>query len=97
MQTSEDKTPDVAIFTMSGCPACEDFVPRVRRLSQRHRRAGLRIAVIDVERHTALADSERIGVTPTAVLPRAGGRMNGAGNDAQILRMLEDALAARVG
>lgn len=49
---------------MQGCPACEEFLPRLKRAANR---SGLRLNVYDVDKSYGkyLADTYKVKATPT--------------------------------
>jgi thioredoxin-like negative regulator of GroEL len=83
----------IFVFGQAGCPACEDYVPRFKRLSAPYWRQ-LPIGVYDLardgKRANELASAMGIKATPTTVV-MVGNRMRsvvGAVSDQEIAQML---------
>jgi len=57
-------------MTMKGCPACESYLPRVRRMQQFYPQVD--VHVLDAERpeHAALATRLGLAATPTTYVLR---------------------------
>lgn len=85
--------PDVALFVMQGCPACEEFYPRVQGVwAGKYRWAGVRVGIVDVNENPELADAEGIQATPTLVVVGTKHRLEGAVDDAEVVQLFERAL-----
>ena len=90
----------VIVFVMDGCPACENYLPRFKRIAKPYSKAGIQIAVFDAnskdDRVQDFADRINVRATPTtAVLPRGQGlvKVEGAVDDATIKQLLDLAYA----
>lgn len=87
-------TPAVLIFVATGCGACHNYVPRIEKLVEPYRRAGMEVYIRDIAKNErALAQAEKFGVraTPTTFFRTRSGavtRRVGALHDAQIQEML---------
>jgi thiol-disulfide isomerase/thioredoxin len=57
----------VAVISMDGCPACQDYVPRVEGLAGSYRRAGVPVVYLNAAdpRPDVQAWMDRYGVTAT--------------------------------
>lgn len=88
--------PQVIVFMMTGCGACEEYWPRFEALAKPfydHR--GLPIAVYNVNQARALAQRHGVRYTPTTVIQDRAGRVTkheGAIGSAEILAALQAAL-----
>ena len=58
--------PGVIVFVMDGCPACEQYLPRLHDKAREH---GIKLNVYNVEdrRGSAIADDHRVRATPTTI------------------------------
>lgn len=92
--------PAVFVFVLTGCGACEEFLPRFQRVCTPFRRY-LPIGVYDIARDKrAMAFSDKLGVraTPTMVTLSPSGQLRrtvGAVDDATIARTIDGVLRSR--
>jgi hypothetical protein len=87
----------VVVFKMAGCSACEEYVPRFKRIAQ-HYTSCIPIMIIDAndKRYEQLATRLNVSNVPaTYVMRRPHGvvPLIGAGSDAEIQSLLD--IAAR--
>lgn len=61
----------VVCWKQEGCPACESFVPKFRRIAQRYSRC-VPSAILDCHEHNSLSDGYGVRHTPTAMVIRYG-------------------------
>ena len=87
----------VVVFAMKGCGACEEFLPRFRRIAAKYRRC---VPVMHFDAaapgHQAVADHYGVTHTPTVVLvrrPQGKLQWNGGLDDHEIENIF--AIAAR--
>lgn len=89
--------PAVFLFVLKGCGACEEFLPRFRRVSQPYEQH-LPIGVYDMaqsQRAEQFGTKLGVNATPTMVLLDRYGRIRrsvGAVDDASIVRALSGLL-----
>lgn len=60
----------LAVFFQHGCPACDEFSPRVKRMSFPYRVQGLTVAFVDVNGQgegARLGQKYKITATPTTI------------------------------
>ncbi len=81
----------IVVFVMKGCGACEDFLPRIRKLAKAR---GIKLEVQDLvtdKKAAQLGTSLGIEATPTTLLYTARGNFKqvGAVDDPMIGRMLD--------
>jgi len=66
----------VVVFVMSGCPACEEYLPRFQRIAAPYMQAGVPVLVYDAasedQRIQSLADRWGVEATPTTIVARHG-------------------------
>lgn len=85
----------VIVWGMNGCPACEEYTPRFRRIAGRYARC-VPAVVIDSEQYEQASDHYRIRATPTTMISRYGRRslhhIEGSAPDAEIERLFQIAM-----
>jgi glutaredoxin len=80
-----------AVFVMTGCPACHEYIPRIKRVAGR---LGVPLAIHDITknpRSAALANAQKVKATPTTFVQSGNGRSKhkvGAISDADIEKLL---------
>lgn len=90
--------PAVLVFVMEGCPACHEFVPRMKNVSAPFRARGLSVQVVDITKHPRaeqMATQMRVQATPTTIVRDRRGNMKrrvGAVPDQEIARLLASAV-----
>ncbi len=63
----------VVVFKMKGCPACSDYIPRLKRLSAKFPNVPLFVLDIADPQYQAMADKYQVTNLPcTMVLTRSG-------------------------
>jgi thiol-disulfide isomerase/thioredoxin len=88
-------SPGVLVFVMAHCPACVEFKPRLARVSEPFRQAGLAVQVGDLDSNPkvrALADKHKVRVTPTILAFDRHGRVHkreGSLPDAELRKLLD--------
>lgn len=90
--------PEMLVFVMKGCGACQDLKPLVQRIAA-HYATCVDTRILDVDEHDGLADSMGVESTPTAIAVNRHkqpiGRMVGHdGKPERILRLYQTAVAA---
>lgn len=99
MQVPPDARVVVVVVGMAGCPACEDYTPRVEALAPSYARV-VPVVYLDAASHDPKVqkwmDEHGIGSTPTTIVMRrqdhlGGGewRMVGSVDDASIRQMFD--------
>ena len=63
----------VISWYQEGCPACEEFVPRIRAVAERFK-ACIPTAILDANEYSADADHLWVRATPTTMTIRSGRR-----------------------
>lgn len=89
----------VVVFSMAGCPACSEYMPRFNRIARRAA-DGVPVHVLDAAdpRHQALAERLGVSATPaTYVLrsPAGAVALIGAAPNADIEQLFQIARAHR--
>lgn len=93
MATLADSKAVVLVFHMKGCDACEEYVPRFRRISKDYK-ARVPILILDVDSPEAAPYADQYKVTEmpsTIVLTRSGhGAFKASGNmeNTEIIKVL---------
>lgn len=97
----------VVVISMDGCPACQDYVPRVEGLAGAYRRAGVPIIYLDAaDQRPAVQewmDQYQVTATPTTLILRrhelGGGvwKSEGTQDDRSIKQALDFAYGLSVG
>lgn len=94
----------VVLFVMDGCPACEEFFPRFKKLVEPYAKAGIPVAVYDAaseDQHVQdLADRWGVEATPTTIVARRGPgiiKEEGSVDDATLKGLLDAAYRVHVG
>lgn len=87
----------VLVFVQDGCPACDEFTPRIARISQPYRARGLPIHLVNMRgvQGVALAEKLRIEASPTTVALNGDRRLKtavGAVDDREIAALLAAAV-----
>ena len=92
----------IMVFTLQGCGACEEYLPRLQRAAQAMLRQGLMVLVYDAADTRpdvqALMDQYEINATPTTLLLVRGPgslKFEGSITDQQIAQVLATAATAR--
>lgn len=89
--------PAVLVFVMTGCPACHEFVPRLKAVSAPLRAQGVPVQVVDITkdpRGAQLANQLGVKATPTTIVRSRRGqhrRRVGALADPDLVRLLASA------
>lgn len=80
----------IVVWGQEGCPACDEFIPRFRRVAKKWARC-VPAVVVDAGAYTDAADSFRVQSTPTTMILRHGRKslflLDGATDDASIERL----------
>jgi thiol-disulfide isomerase/thioredoxin len=63
----------VACWYQDGCPACEEYLPRLRGVAERYK-ACVPTAILDANEYTEDADGVFVRATPTTMILRYGRR-----------------------
>lgn len=63
----------IACWYQEGCPACEEFIPRLRAIGE-HYKACVPTAILDASQFSDDADSLWVRSTPTTMILRSGRR-----------------------
>jgi thiol-disulfide isomerase/thioredoxin len=63
----------VMVWGMDGCPACEEYIPRFRRVASKYAQC-VPAVVLDANRYEDAANHFRIRATPTTITSRYGRR-----------------------
>lgn len=85
----------VVVWTMQGCPACDQFKPRILQAAQKYASC-LPTIIADVDRFPGAADHFRVNATPTTMILRYGKRtfrhLQGNAPDAEIESLFQAAM-----
>jgi thioredoxin-like negative regulator of GroEL len=76
----------IVSWYQEGCPACEEFVPRLRAIAERYK-ACISTAILNANQYTEDADALFVRATPTTMILRYGRKSPyqiGAVEDAEI-------------
>ena len=86
----------VIVFVMDGCGACKHYLPRLHRVAEPYRRAGIPILVYDAasadQRVQDLADRFKVTATPTTIVAKRGPgflRVEGSIADEEIRELMD--------
>jgi len=85
----------IVVWGQEGCPACEEFTPRFRRIAAKYARC-VPAVVVDAERFDSAANHYRIRATPTTMISRFGRRslysIEGTAPDDQVEALFQFAM-----
>lgn len=85
----------IIVWGQEGCPACEEYTPRFRRIAAQYARC-VPAVVVDAGRFDRASDHYRIRATPTTMISRFGRRslysIEGSAPDQQIENLFQFAM-----
>ena len=93
---AKGKGPAVIVFIQQGCGACDEFMPRFKRIATPYKKCGIKLFVPDLgnlrdKKAQAAALQYNIEATPTMVVISASGRVKkieGSVDDGEIIKAL---------